>query len=105
LDNDLLKIFVGLFAKACEEQVNYRGIGSANQHITSIELTKTEEDGYMFKVTTWDEVSEDPVKTRNMGLVELMSLIGRLISSNDKLMNEACLAMYDHLEAKQKGTQ
>jgi hypothetical protein len=53
---------------------------------------------FVFKVTTWDEVSEDPVKTRNMGLVELMSLIGRLILSNDKLINEACMAMYNYLE-------
>jgi hypothetical protein len=68
-----------LIKNECDAAIQYGIYGTQEFHIESIEKIENKGKALNFKVTTWNDISEDPRKTREMSLFEIMDLLGRII--------------------------
>lgn len=67
--------------EACEEALEYEIYGTSQDHFESVERLADEEGGaFRFRVTTWNEVSEEPRKVREMSLIETMDKLASYIA-------------------------
>lgn len=69
-----------LIEHECQMAKKYEIFGTQDFHIEKVERLPDEGKAFNFRVTTWNDQSEDPRKVREMSLVELMDLLGRIIA-------------------------
>lgn len=75
----MLKELTALIEGQCRIASQYGIFGTQDFHIESVERLEDKDNALNFLVTTWNEASENPRSKREMGLFELMDLLGRII--------------------------
>lgn len=68
-----------LIEEECRRAKEYGVFGTGDFHIEKVERLPDRDGALCFRVTTWNERSEHSRKAREMGLFELMNLLGRVI--------------------------
>lgn len=76
---NILAELTKLIKNECDAAIEYEIYGTQEFHIESIERIEDKDNALNFKVTTWNDISEDPRKTKEMSLFEIMDLLGRII--------------------------
>lgn len=69
-----------LIKEECDDAIKYNLFGTQEFHIEKIERIKDKDDALNFSITTWDNISEDPRKVKEISLFEIMDLLGRIIA-------------------------
>lgn len=77
---NILAELTKLIKNECDDAIKYEIYGTQEFHIEKIERIEDKGKALNFKVTTWNDVSEDPRKTKEMSLFEIMDLLGRIIA-------------------------
>lgn len=75
----MLKELTKLIEKECKNAIEYGIFGTQEFHIEKIERIADKDGAFNFLVTTWNDVSFEPRKTKELGLFEIMDLLGRII--------------------------
>lgn len=68
-----------LIEEQCRLAAQYGIFGTQGFHIESVERLEDKDGAMNILVTTWNDESEEPRETREMGVWELMDLLGRII--------------------------
>lgn len=68
-----------LIKEECDNAIKYDLFGTQEFHIEKIERIEDDDPALNFRVTTWSEMSENSRKAKEMGLIEVMDLLGRVI--------------------------
>jgi hypothetical protein len=76
---NILTELTKLIKNECDNAIEYEIFGTQEFHIEKIERLDDKGVALNFKVTTWDDISENPRKTQEMSLFEIMDLLGRII--------------------------
>ena len=76
---NILAELTKLIKNECDDAIKYKIFGTQEFHIEKIERIEDKGKSLNFKVTTWNDISEDPRKTKEMSLFEIMDLLGRII--------------------------
>lgn len=76
---NILAELTKLIKNECDNAIEYELFGTQEFHIEKIERLDDKYGALNFNVTTWNDVSEDPRKTEEMSLFEIMDLLGRII--------------------------
>lgn len=76
---NILAELTKLIKNECDAAIEYELFGTQEFHIEKIERLDDKNGALKFNVTTWNDVSEDPRKTKQMSLFEIMDLLGRII--------------------------
>ena len=76
---NILTELTKLIKNECENAIEYEIFGTQEFHIEKIERLDDKGVALNFKVTTWNDISEDPRETQEMSLFEIMDLLGRII--------------------------
>lgn len=76
---NILSELTKLIKNECDAAIEYQIFGTQEFHIEKIERLEDKDGALNFSVTTWNEVSEDSRKTKEMSLFEIMDLLGRII--------------------------
>jgi len=66
--------------KACEEAIEYKIYGTSRDHVESIERLPDEDGAFKFRITTWNEISENSRKVRDLSLIETMDILAGYIA-------------------------
>jgi hypothetical protein len=67
--------------KACEEALEYEIYGTSQDHFESVERLPDEESGaFRFRITTWNNISDESRKVREMSLIETMDKLASYIA-------------------------
>ena len=77
---NILAELTKLIKAECDEAIKYELYGTQEFHIEKIERLADKGRALNFNVTSWNDVSEDPRKTKEMSLFEIMDLLGRIIA-------------------------
>lgn len=76
---NILTELTKLIKAECDNAIEYELFGTQEFHIESIERIEDKGKALNFNVTTWNDISEDPRKTKEMSLFEIMDLLGSII--------------------------
>ena len=68
-----------LIEEECRRAREHGVFGTSDFHVEKVERLPDREGAMCFRVTTWNEQSEHSRKAREMGLFDLMNLLGRVI--------------------------
>lgn len=68
-----------LIKEECDNAIKYDIFGTQEFHIEKIERIEDKGQGLNFRVTTWNDISEDSREVKEMGLIQIMDLLGRVI--------------------------
>lgn len=77
---NILAELTKLIKAECDAAIEYELFGTQEFHIEKIERLDDKNGALNFNVTTWNEISEDSRKTKEMSLFEIMDLLGRIIA-------------------------
>lgn len=77
----MIRDLIESLRQACDEALEYEIYGTSQNHFESVERLPDEESGaFRFRVTTWNDVSEDPREAREMSLIEMMDRLASYIA-------------------------
>lgn len=68
-----------LIEEECRRAREYGIFGTSDFHIEKVERLPDRDGALSFRVTTWNNKSEHPRRAREMGLFDLMNLLGRVM--------------------------
>jgi hypothetical protein len=91
---NLLETFTKIIKKECDNAIKYKIYGTDSFHIESIERVEDKNGALNFLVTTWNNENsptESSRKTKEMNLMDLMDLLGRVIS--DRAITDAVMSL------------
>lgn len=85
--------------EACEEALYYDIYGTSGDHVESVERLPDEESGaFRFRITTWNNISEESRKVREMSLIETMDKLASYIAERATRIAADRLRNPDHPE-------
>lgn len=77
---DILKTLAEKLKEACDESIEHEIYGTSMDHIESIKRLPNDGPAFMFEVTFWSELGDESRSTEQMGLIQVMDLMARLIA-------------------------
>ena len=82
MENNLIYSLVRLIGmEAIRRADNFMPIGTDRSHIESIRMLPNKEgEPWRFEMTTWSDFDEEPRKTKEVSLVELLSSLGSAVA-------------------------
>lgn len=76
-----MKKLLKVIGEECLRQADAGGYaGSRNFHIESVRRVEDDGPAWNFEIITWSEQSENPESVERVGLVELLSILGKAVA-------------------------